>query len=259
MTNSHEMIITMTTDNMTIDNMTIVDFLLDKETLILATLDTDYCRKIGPFENVLLLHHTEQEHKDRIARVMKLPFPTSIYRKGVEYSRNDEGQFHCGSKNPSFRAKTLGFYWGKDIHHVPDGMNRIVNDSLKNWPVEIVFNDLRMWHHEDLLNRKRGDALICESIQIRWNDSNSGFLGRENGPITVVIGSLTSKAKMGNLRDLDIENFFSTWVKPGSKARIPVYKVEKAIEEQGIEFNPLSLGSCFNDPSDEFCFWSEFM
>lgn len=238
--------------------MNIIELLLNKECLLIATLDT-ISERVSITGDILKVHTLSDEYRENLQKYMSMPLPTTVYREGFAHEMNSANQFHCGSKKPSIKATRLGFYWGDHGTFIPDGKNSICDDNRENWPIEVVFSGLRMWHHEDLLHRKRGDALICDNVQIRWNNSTGRFLSRENGPITIHLEKLICNAKLGKIINLEIANYNSVWVKPGSSRRVTESAVHKIINETGIDFDPLSLTSCFKNDTDEFVFWSEFM
>jgi len=155
---------------------------------------------------------------------------------------NKDMQFHTGNKTPSIACKTLTLWWGA---------------TRESGPITIVLSNLKMWHHEDTVHRRRGDAVICETATFQWNNPGTTLqYFRNSGPFQVVIKNFRASYNMGEVIKAEYGQINNSW---GNERGIRIAEsvVKKVINENGIKVSPLATDSVFGSATDEFLFWDE--
>lgn len=175
-------------------------------------------------------------------------------------------RFHTGNKNPSTSVGKMELFWGvnrTDVYRVkigddvsPDG-HVITHPMRAIGPCKITFTRMQMWHHQNLINRRRGDAIIIPQIDFEWNTKkDTGGSFRANGPFKITITGFKAKYKMGVRTDAQYDNLSVSWGTENG-IRIGENRVQEVINRNEIGINYLMCDSAFSDPGEEFIFWDE--
>jgi hypothetical protein len=188
--------------------------------------------------------------------------PSLIRCNDVTHIINSDVQFHTGNKNPSIDAKKLEIFWGLDEDEVFSDQS-VLGGHMRTYPIrktgpaKITLSGLKMWHHEDTLNRRRGDAIICEQITFEWNTKkHSSGAFRENGPYQIIIKKFRAAYNMGMATDASYAHLGVSWGTENG-VRLGEQKVESIINQNNIGVNYLLVDSSFADGGEEFIFWDE--
>ena len=176
-------------------------------------------------------------------------------------------RFHTGNKTPTIDAEKVELFWGvgrSDVFRVntrdrgEDSAGHVIPHPMRSvGPCKIVLSGLKMWHHQDVIHRRRGDAIICEQAEFFWNtkkDTEGAF--RENGPFRVNVKGFRAKANMGTLSDASYEHLGVSWGTENG-IRIGEERVQAVINANDINLNYLLCASAFLDEGEEFIFWDE--
>jgi hypothetical protein len=158
-------------------------------------------------------------------------------------------RFHTGSKKPTIAADKMEIFWGDE--------NMRGNAVRKVGPARVILNGLKMWHHQDTLNRRRGDAIICEQATFKWNtkEASQGAF-RESGPFQIVVRNFRAAYNMGTVTDATFDNFNVSWGTENG-IRLGENRVQEVIDKNKIQVNYLLTDSVFGDEGEEFIFWDE--
>ena len=177
--------------------------------------------------------------------------PAGIRVGGYNHQLDAAMRFHSGNKLPTVSAGKMEIFWGDD--NLLDKPTPVRTTG----PAHIILLGLKMWHHQDTLNRRRGDAIICEQATFQWNtQENSKGAFREYGPFRVVIRNFRAAYFMGDTTDASYEHMGVSW-STNSGARLGEEKVSKILKKNSLDVNYLRTDSVFVRPSDEFIFWDE--
>ena len=176
--------------------------------------------------------------------------PETIQIDGHSHSVDGQMRFHTGNKNPSVKADRMIIKWGSE----DEGYFR------SEGPAHIILTNLKMWHHQNVLHRRRGDAVICEHANFSWNtdrqDPNQAY--RADGPCMVIMQKFRADMKRGELggRRWAYDNLDVTW-SVASGIRIASPKIAAVVRDNKIKLDYLLTGSVFLDDGEEFVFWDE--
>ena len=198
--------------------------------------------------NVIPINHSRREwFPDLVDQLGDAEMvPVVIKSSAPAHQVDTNMRFHTGNKNPSVKVPTLEIFWGDDDRTV-----------RKVGPAHIKLSGLKMWHHQDTLHRRRGDAIICEQAAFQWNtQENSMGAFREYGPFRVVIKNFRASYHMGDTTDASYEHMGVSW-STNSGVRLGEEKVSKILKKYSLDVNYLRTDSVFARPSDEFIFWDE--
>jgi hypothetical protein len=176
--------------------------------------------------------------------------PDEITVTSSRYSCDDMMRFHTGNKYPSIQMNKMIISW---MH---DSKRKIF--YRENGPACISFENLRMWHHQNVHHRRRGDAVLCESGLFTWNtEHGSRFKShRTDGPAGVYIQKFRANMKHGEMRNMGYKDLDVTWGNE-SGIRNSSSHIENIIRMNNIDLNYLRTGSVFENPMEEFIFWDE--
>jgi len=183
--------------------------------------------------------------------------PDIVTVKGDFRHLNNKGAFHLGRNSPSLGFDEMAITWGKNIYQglpLSRPMWNVGSLHRENGPAEIVLTDVKKWHHDGELHRRRGDAVICKQAKITWakNDSST----RENGPHQIVLKNISAKATNGQIRDIHYLSHSYAW-STHNQQRIPSQTANKIIEKCKLKVNLLATDSIFTNEEDEFIFLTE--
>jgi len=181
--------------------------------------------------------------------VVRLSFP--------KHRLDSEFRLHSGSNKATLETEVMELYWGvsgTDIveeHIIPYPMRA-------EGPAKVTLTDLKMWHHQNILHRRRGDAIICSQADFEWNskpDTKGAYRG--GGPFKVTLKNFRAKYNMGTLVDADFSGLSVQWGTHNG-ARLGENRVAQIVKENDIGLNYLRADeSVFDDSGEEFIFWTE--
>ena len=184
--------------------------------------------------------------------------PGIISNEGnADHNLDSEFRFHTGNKGPSIHLNKMRFIWGMDYEDWTD--KESYHAAYRPFgPCMVTLTGLQMWHHQDSIYRRRGDAVICKCATFEWNtkqDTNGAF--RSNGPAKITITNFSASYKMmGKPTDASFEKMSVNWAS-GSGIRLGESRVLEVIKRNSIGVNYLMADNAFTDPGEEFIFWDE--
>lgn len=174
--------------------------------------------------------------------------PSRIRVDNADYQMNRAGQFHTGTNKPTVTFDAMHIFW-------ESGPTKDV--GRKHGPAKITLNKVRKWHHEGVLHRRRGDALICDGATFSWAEKQPGAFHREGGPYQIALRTITVQANKGKLTEIGFRSISTSWITHGGQI-VPESKVRKVLSENNLHVNWLAAtDSVFADAADEFVFWTE--
>jgi len=113
-----------------------------------------------------------------------------------------------------------------------------------------------MWHHQDTVHRRRGDAVICDLATFQWNTKSANGFSRENGPYQVVIKNFRAAYNNGDASDVGYEKITTSWGTENG-VRIGESIVHEVVKKFKIKMDCLHTDNVIEDAEDEFIFWDE--
>lgn len=186
--------------------------------------------------------------------------PGVIRTDNAKQLLDSELRFHTGNKTPTIRVPKMELYWGVtnlDVFTVLDSGHVITNPMRAAGPCKITYTNLRMWHHQNLIHRRRGDAIICDQIDFQWNSNrNSEGMFRTNGPFQVIIKNFRSGYTMGQRHNPRFDQCNVSWGNENG-IRLGEERVAAVIKANDIGVDYMMCDSAFTDPGEEFIFWDE--
>jgi len=194
---------------------------------------------------------------DLIVGVDPNEIPDVILVKGDFRHLNNVGAFHLGRNSPSLGFDEMIITWGKDIYQglpLSRPMCGIGSLHREEGPAEIVLTDVKKWHHDGDLHRRRGDAIICKQAKFTW--AKNGLANRDNGPHQIILKNVTAKATNGEMRDIHYLSHSFSWSTHNNQ-RIPSRVANDIIKRCKLKVDLLATGSIFTDDDDEFIFLTE--
>ena len=181
--------------------------------------------------------------------IVRLNFP--------DHQLDNEFRFHSGNNKATLETEVMELYWGVggtdivETHVIPYPMRA-------EGPAKVTFTDLKMWHHQNTLHRRRGDAIICSQADFEWNskpDTKGAYRG--GGPYKVTLNNFRAKYNMGTLVDADFSGLRVQW-STHNGARLGEDRVKQIVRDNDIGLSYLRAGdSVFDDSGEEFIFWTE--
>lgn len=211
-----------------------------------------------------------------------IEIPDRITCTGVTHHVNGRGQFHNGKRSgPTVTVDEMIVEWGdlnfdRELFVGPDGdmvedikydTNERKPHSLKKtaenrWrekgPCVIRLKKLKKWHHEGVLNRRRGDAVICRYAEFLWATEQMRGFYRENGPYKVVLKNFSAECNMGSIGKVSSDPPSHSWMTHSNK-RLGDARVLDLIAKKKIRVNLMDTDDVFHRAGDAFVFWSELM
>lgn len=189
--------------------------------------------------------------------VAQFPDPSDIpdyisMEPGSVHHLNSAGRFHLGKNAASQSFSEMVVAWGKTA--VSRSGRVLIDINRKTGPARIIITNLRKWHHDGVLHRRRGDSLIVKGVTYVWG--RNGVYGRDTGPYQVSLKQVRAKAHMGDVTDFRHSNISTTW-STSSGRRLAGFKVAEIIAQNDIEINLLSTDTVFKDATDEVIFLTE--
>ena len=113
-----------------------------------------------------------------------------------------------------------------------------------------------MWHHQDTVHRRRGDAVICDQATFIWNTKASNGYSRDNGPYQVIIKNFHASYTNGEATSVKYDKVTTSWGTENG-VRIGESVVYDVVAKFKIKVNYLLTDNVFEDADDEFIFWDE--
>ena len=171
--------------------------------------------------------------------------PDSItVKEGNSHHMNSDYRFHLGRKDPSLVIPEMTIMWVDEERH----------EHRETGPAKIVLADVKKWHNNGLLHRRRGDAFICKQASYTW--AKHGMFTRNNGPYHISLRGISAKGKNGAVSDWKLDGMVPSW-NTDSGRRLSQLQVKEAISQNDLEINYLANDSVFNSDVDEFVFLTE--
>lgn len=196
--------------------------------------------------------------------------PSLIRTTGGVHHLDGDMRFHIGNRKPSITSSKMEMIWGNsescpamtaaertEFLGVRADMMAPERPMRALGPAHVTLNGLKMWHHQDITHRHRGDAIICDQAVFHWNTkiSSKGTF-RESGPFQVVIQGFRAAFKKGVPADASFDSMNVSWGNENG-IRLGETKVSSIIAKNGIKVNYLLADSVFGDEGEEFIFWDE--
>ncbi len=190
--------------------------------------------------------------------VAQFPDPSIIpdyigMEPGGNCHMNEAGRFHLGRNEPSLSFSEMTIAWGK-VSSYSEGSRIKLDIDRKVGPAKIVITNLHKWHHDGVLHRRRGDAVIVKNATFTWG--RGGKYGRDTGPYHISLKTIRAKAHMGQVSDFRHSNISTSW-STSSGRRLSGLQVKNVIADNNIEVNLLATDSVFEDATDEVIFLTE--
>lgn len=190
--------------------------------------------------------------------VAQFPDPSIIpdyigMEPGCTHHLNEAGRFHLGRNEASLSFSEMTIAWGKVSKG--EGTTKIRLDiDRKDGPAKIIITNLRKWHHDGVLHRKRGDAVIIKNATFTWG--RNGRYGRDTGPYHISLKQVRAKSHLGQVSDFRHSNISTSW-STSSGRRLSGLQVKNVIADNNIEVDLLAADSVFEDATDEVIFLTE--
>lgn len=177
-------------------------------------------------------------------------------------------RFHTGNTKPTIKVHKMELGWGITEEECSVIAGRSKVDSLgastlrplhhrTTGPCKISFNELKFWHHQDTVHRRRGDAIICDMVTFEWNTKkNTKGSFRETGPFQVVIRGFKAAYTMGEVDGASFDTINVSWGNENG-IRLGESKIDSIIQKNNIKVNYLMTDSVFKNECSEFIFWDE--
>jgi len=181
--------------------------------------------------------------------IVRLYFP--------EHQLDNQFRFHSGSNKATLKIEAMELFWGVGGTDIVE-THVIPHPIRKEGPAKITFTDLKMWHHQNTLHRRRGDAIICAQADFEWNTkTDTKGAHRGGGPYKVTIKNFRAKYNRGVLVAADHDGISVQWG-THSGLRLGENRVAQVLKENDIGLNYLRTeDSVFDDAGEEFIFWTE--
>lgn len=178
--------------------------------------------------------------------------PNVVICADADHLVDSQLRFHTGNKTPTISCKKMILQWG-DLT-----TGNFANEPMRAiGPAAITLTNLKMWHHQDTVHRRRGDAVICEQATFEWNAlSDRLSLFRASGPFQIVIKNFKAQYNMGRPVHATFEKLIPSWGTEDG-IRLGSARVDEVISKHNIKINNLLTDNVFEDPMEEFIFWDE--
>jgi len=182
--------------------------------------------------------------------------PCEISVGSATHHINKKGQFHGGNSSPTISFDTMRIAWGDDNFEY---LNHTFapNRWRKNGPCLINLTNVKKWHQDGQLHRKRGDALICSHVELFWATKQMKGFYREGGPYKVTLGGMTAKALNGEIIEAGQGGEVTYSWQTESGATIGQKIVDTIIAKTGVQMDFRQADNVFMRPRDEFLFYAE--
>jgi len=177
----------------------------------------------------------------------ELPNNIRMGKNKTSYHLNNESKFHLGRKDPSQAYEQMVIEW-YDVNYGVKDFHRV------RGPAKIILTEVKKWHHDGLLHRRRGDAFMCQQATFMY--AKKGIYTRPDGPYQISISNIKAKADHGNVYDIRFDKIVPSW-STDSGRMLSMSKSKEVIARNGLMVDLLSVGSVFKNEEDEFIFLSE--
>lgn len=171
---------------------------------------------------------------------------------GFTHHVNADGRFHLGRNAASVGISEMIIGWGNT--HKSDSGKILIDINRKVGPAKIIITNLRKWHHDGVLHRRRGDSIIIKNATFVWG--KKGSYGRDTGPYQISLKQVRAKAHLGNVSDFKHSNISTSWSTTSGR-RLASFTIRDIIATNDIEVDLLANDSVFRDATDEVIFLTE--
>ena len=186
--------------------------------------------------------------------------PSVIRGSDGKHNLDSDMRFHTGNKKPTIDCLKLELFWGCEREDVfrkqKSGRGSFKLPMRVSGPAHISLDGLKMWHHQDTLHRRRGDAIICDQATFSWNTKRTTKAFRESGPFQIIIKGFRAAYNMGVSTSASYAHLGVSWGTENG-IRLGEEKVQDVINKNGIDINYHVADSAFSDEGEEFIFWDE--
>lgn len=165
-------------------------------------------------------------------------------KEGNVHHVNGEGNFHLGRNAPSVYIPEITIVWTND----KDEFDRKVG------PSKITLTEVKKWHNNGVLHRRRGDAVICKQASFTWG--KKGEFRRNNGPYHVSIRKPAANSNDGFVSDWKMDGIVPSWNTENGR-RLSQLQIKEVVAGNDLEINLLANDSVFLDIEEEFIFLTE--
>jgi hypothetical protein len=183
--------------------------------------------------------------------------PSAIRVTGNKHRLNSDLQFHTGNTTPTIKVNRMELLWGTITEKTPNGIH--LNKMRAAGPCHITLSGLQMWHHNDIVHRRRGDAVLCDTAIFEWNMNTRGGKNksfRSNGPFQVVISKFRAAFNKGVAVDVSYNHCNVSWSTEDG-ARLGEHRVQGIINKNDIKVDYLMADDAFEDSGEGLIFWDE--
>lgn len=172
---------------------------------------------------------------------------------GFVHHVNSDGRFHLGRNAASIGVSEMTIAWG-NTYKSNNGKRILMDINRKVGPAKIIITNLKKWHHDGVLHRRRGDAIIIKHATFIWG--KKGLYGRDAGPYQITLKQVKAKAHLGDVSDFKHSNISTSWSTTSGR-RLGSLMIRDIIATNDIEVDLLANDSVFKDATDEVIFLTE--
>ncbi len=167
---------------------------------------------------------------------------------------NGKGAFHYGdTKEPTVSFTEMIILWGeRDLNAERD--SDLYKLHRANGPARILVGDVKKWHSNGLIHRRRGDALVCKQATFTW--AKKGNFIRPDGPYHISLRGFQAHGNMGVIDDIRLGSLVPSWATVNNR-KLPQITVRDVIKKNALKVNLLAFESVFLSAEDEVIFLTE--
>ncbi len=170
------------------------------------------------------------------------------------FHTNSVGAFHYGdTKEPTVSIKEMIVLWGKP-NTDDDRDSDLYSLDRKSGPARIVLTDVKKWHDNGLIHRRRGDALTCKQSTFTW--AKNGNYVRADGPYHISLRGFQARGTKGEVTDIRLGSLVPSWATVNNR-KLTQIAVRDVIKKNKLKVNLLAFDSVFLDEGDELIFLTE--
>lgn len=179
--------------------------------------------------------------------------PDGILIEGITAHVDGSGAFHFGdSSEPTLSFKKMVIVWGSETKD--NGDDEVFNIDRKNGPARVTLTDVKKWHHQGTLHRRRAHGLLCTQATYTW--ARGDTYKRAGGPYHISVRGFKANADRGVVSDITLTSIVPSWATENGR-RLDQVKARDIIRKNGLKVNLLAFGNTFTEPEDEIIFLTE--
>lgn len=180
--------------------------------------------------------------------------PDAIIIEDLVYHTNNTGAFHFGnSKEPTVSFSSMRIIWGeKDEEAGKDTDSFQLNRDVG--PARIILSDVKKWHNEGIIHRRRGDAIMCKQATYTW--AKGGEYVRSGGPFHLSVRGIQADGDNGTVTNIRLSGLVPTWATV-NKRKLGQTQVRNVIRQYKLAVDLLAFDNVFVNVEDEMVFLTE--